>query len=79
MSSEWVLAFLDPWFYRKQHGSMEGYGPMSGLPIIGGILVGAAGALMPESVVLGSLFLVLYFIDGNGIPWVLLSFLRDGI
>lgn len=73
------LTFLNPWLYRIAHGSMEDYGSMSGLPLVGSIFIVLAGALMPGSVILGIFLLILYAIDGNGIPWVFISILRYGI
>ena len=51
---------------------------MSGLPIIGSLLVLGAGALLPPVVWLGTSLLVLYVIDGNGFPRLLYSFVRHG-
>ena len=57
---------------------MEDFAHMSGLPIIGSLLVLGAGALLPPVVWLGTSLLVLYVIDGNGFPRLLYSFVRHG-
>ena len=68
------LSLLVPWLYRRRHGSMADFAHMSGLPLIGGFFIFCAGALMPPSVPLGIYLLLLYVIDGNGIPCVLFRF-----
>ena len=73
------LTILAPWLYQKRHGSMEGFGLISGLPLIGGIFVLVAGSLMPASLYLGIFFLMLYAMDGNGLPWLFFSTLRRGM
>jgi len=73
------LSLLVPWLYKRQHGSMEGFACMSGLPVIGGFFILCAGALMPPSVLLGTFLLLLYVIDGNGIPWSLISIMQNRV
>ena len=73
------LSHLVPWLYMREHGSMTGFASMSGLPVIGGIFIFCAGALMPPSVTLGICLLLLYVIDGNGLPRVLISFIKYGV
>jgi hypothetical protein len=73
----YVSTFV-PWRYQQQHGSMAGFAHMSGLPIIGSLLVLGAGALLPPVVWLGAFLLVLYVIDGNGFPRLLYSLARYG-
>jgi len=68
------LSLLVPWLYKRRHGSMADFAHMSGLPLIGGFFIFCAGALMPPSVPLGIYLLLLYVIDGNGIPCVLFRF-----
>lgn len=72
------LYFISPWLYRREHGNMDGYGSMSGLPIVGGFFVLGAGALMPESMVTGVYLLLLYALDTNGVPWFFFHILRGG-
>ena len=71
------LSDLSPWFYKRKHGSMVDYAHISGLPVVGGILIFFAGALMTSSVLLGIFLLLLYVIDGNGIPRFFFSILRS--
>ena len=72
------LAVLVPWLYKRQHGSMADFRAISGLPWLGGIFILYAGALMPASVSLGIFLLLLYVIDGNGIPWLFVSIIHNG-
>lgn len=67
------LSIIVPWLYKREHGSMKGFAHVSGLPVIGGIFILIAGALMPASLPLGIVLLVLYIIDGNGLPWFFIS------
>jgi len=70
------LAFVNPWLYRREHGSMDDYGATSGLPIIGGFFIAVAAVLLPASQTAGVLLFLLYVIDGYGLPWVLFALFR---
>jgi hypothetical protein len=72
------LYFISPWLYRREHGSMDEYGPMSGIPIVGGLFIFGAGALMPESTITGAFLLLLYALDTNGVPWFFFQAIRSG-
>jgi len=72
------LNLLEPWLYRRKHDGVEAIGQMSGLPIIGGFFIMFAAALMPSSIILGVYLFLLYVIDANGLPWFLVSFIRNG-
>jgi hypothetical protein len=72
------LSILVPWLYKRQHGSMADFVHMSGLPVIGGFFIFCAGALMPPSVLLGIFLLLLYVVDGNGLPWFFVSIIQNG-
>jgi hypothetical protein len=58
---------------------MADFAGMSGLPVIGGFFILCAGSLMPPSVLLGIFLLLLYVIDGNGIPWIFISIVQNGV
>ena len=73
------LSLLVPWLYKRRHGSMANFAHVSGLPFLGGLFILFAGALMPPSVLLGSFLLLLYVIDGNGIPWFFISIIQNGV
>ena len=73
------LSLLVPWLYKRRHGSMADFAHMSGLPLIGGFFIFCAGALMPPSVLLGIYLLLLYVIDGNGIPCFFVAVIRNGV
>ncbi len=73
------LSLLVPWLYKRRHGSMADFAHMSGLPLIGGFFIFCAGALMPSSVLLGIYLLLLYVIDGNGIPWFFISIIQNKV
>jgi hypothetical protein len=72
------LSHLSPWLYRREHGSLEGYGSMSGLPMVGGLFTLGAGALLPESAALGVFLLALYALDTGGMPWFFIQTLHHG-
>jgi hypothetical protein len=72
------LYFISPWLYKREHGSMDEYDAMSGIPIVGGLFIFGAGALMPESNVTGGFLLALYALDTNGVPWFFFHVLRGG-
>ena len=72
------LSILVPWLYKRQHGSMADSRGVSGLPWLGGIFILYAGALMPSSVSVGIFLLLLYVIDGNGIPWFFVLTIQNG-
>jgi hypothetical protein len=74
-----MQSIIEPWLYKRKHGSMKDFGSMSGLPLIGGFFILFAGALMPPSVLLGSYLLLLYLIDGNGFPMVFIGIIREGV
>jgi hypothetical protein len=72
------LNIFEPWLHRRKHDGVEPIGQMSGLPIIGGFFIMFAAALMPSSIILGVYLFLLYAIDANGLPWFLVSFIRNG-
>jgi hypothetical protein len=72
------VSVVVPWLYQRRCGTMAGFAHMSGLPIMGSLFVVAAGALLPPVPWLGAFLLVLYVIDGNGLPRVLYSLVRHG-
>jgi hypothetical protein len=73
------LTLIVPWLYMRRHGSMADFAHVSGLPLIGGFFIFCAGALMPPSVPLGICLLLLYVIDGNGLPWFFISIIQYGV
>jgi hypothetical protein len=73
------LSLLVPWLYKRRHGSMADFAHVSGLPMIGGFFVLLAGALMPPSVLLGIFLLLLYVVDGNGIPRFFILIIQNGV
>jgi hypothetical protein len=58
---------------------MADFANVSGLPVVGGFFIFCAGALMPPSAPLGICLLLLYVIDGNGIPWFFISIIQNGV
>jgi hypothetical protein len=73
------LSFISPWLYKREHGSMDDYGAMSGLPVVGGFFVLFAGALMPVSGATGVFLIALYALDTGGVPWFFIQMLRGGL
>lgn len=72
------LSILVPWLHKRRHGSMADFRGVSGLPVVGGLLILCAGALMPSSVLFGIFLLLLYVIDGNGIPRFFVLIIQNG-
>lgn len=73
------LSIINPWLYKKEHGSEEGYDAPSGLPIVSGFFIIGAAMLLPESTILGIFLLALYAIDTQGIAWLFVLTLRHGL
>lgn len=63
------LSFLRPFLWQRQHGSMEDYRFISGLPGIGTILAVAACLLAFGATVPALIALVVFVIDSGGLPW----------
>ena len=59
--------WLEPWLYKRQHGSFDDYHGPSGLPIIGEVFIAAAGVLLPPSMPVGIILLLLYVADPGGL------------
>ena len=72
-----ALNVVGPWLYRREHDGNEDIGHVSGLPVIGGFFIMFAAALMPSSIFLGVYLFLLYTIDANGLPWVVISLIRN--
>ena len=73
------IALYIPWAYKREHGSMKDFASMSGLPLLGSIFVFCAAALLPVSVPMGIFLLLLYVLDGNGLPCFFLAVIRSGL
>ena len=71
------LNVVGPWLDRRKPGDLEEIGHVSGLPVIGGIFIMVAAAMMPSSISLGVYLFRLYSIDANGLPWVVISLIRN--
>jgi hypothetical protein len=71
------LTIIAPWSHKRRHGGMQAYSSMSGLPVIGGIFILCAGALLPSSTALGIFLLTLYGLDAGGLPWILYAILTE--
>ena len=65
-----------PWMYRREHGTTEGFGSMSGLPIIGSLFILLAAILLPASVAAGIVLFVFYVLDMLGLFWVTIYAIR---
>lgn len=70
------LTFIAPWLHHRTHGNLDGFHSISGLPVIGGFFIACAGALLPPSIATGMYLLVLYGLDGCGLPWFFFATLR---
>lgn len=70
------LYHIAPRLYEREHGNMDNYYSMSGLPVICGIFVLIAGVLMPPSVIFATALLAIYILDPNGLPFFLFNTAR---
>lgn len=75
------LGLIGPWLYKRSgmaEDDADDFGGPSGLPVVGGLLIAAAGALLPASHTVGPILLLLYAIDAYGLPWALVAFAKEG-
>jgi hypothetical protein len=72
-----VALTFRPAVHRWKRGSMTGYRNVSGLPILGTLLVVVGGVLGFGSLACGVLGLVTLAIDTNGLIWFLVATWRD--
>ena len=71
------LSIIAPWMHQRQHGNMQNYSNISGIPAIGGFFIFCAGALLPSSIAVGTFLLTLYTLDTGGLPWFLYCWLSE--
>jgi hypothetical protein len=71
------LSWVRPLLYRLLHGSWEGYHFVSGVPIVGTLIVVVGVLLSFGHVVTASLGLLVLLIDTGGLPWFLAATWRD--
>lgn len=65
------LAYLRPWRYQRQRGSLDGYRSVSGLPLVG-TLFQVAGCLVAfGNPVVGLISGLAGLLDVGGLPWFL--------
>jgi hypothetical protein len=77
------LSFIRPSIYRFRHGTLDGFGNISGLPVVGTILVLLAAFFLAPNKALGILLLILFVVDTGGLPCFLFvmarEFMRDRV
>ncbi len=71
------LSFLRGRLYVRRHGSLDGYRYVSGLPIIGTVLVVIGALLGFGELAVAALGLVVMAADTGGSVWFLISTWRD--
>jgi hypothetical protein len=64
------LALIRPWLHWWRHGSRAGLRPVSGLPVLGTLLLVCGCLTAFGSPVVGGLALFAALIDPDGLPWV---------
>ena len=63
-------AYLRPWRYRRQRGSLAGYRHVSGLPLVGALFQVAGCLIAFGSPTVGLLGGLAGLLDVGGVPWV---------
>jgi len=71
------LAFIRPWLHIRRHGSMEGLRNVSGIPLIGTLLVVLGGISGFGDWRAATIGLIALAIDTGGLPWFLIAAWRD--
>lgn len=71
------LSFIRPWFYHRKHKNMENYKFVSGIPLIGSILLLLASFWLNQTLVLASAIFFFYIIDTNGIHVASYAIIRE--
>lgn len=71
------LSFIRPRRLLRRHGSLEGISNISGIPLIGTILVIFGGAFGVGAIGTALLGLLVLALDTGGAPWFLISTWRD--
>lgn len=64
------LAYLRPWRYRRQRGSLEGYRYVSGLPLVGTLFQVAGCLIAFGSPTVGFIGGLAGLLDVGGVPWI---------
>lgn len=71
------LLYLRPWRYRRRQGTEEGYRLVSGLPIVGNLLVVGGCFVAFGSGRVGSWGLLVALADPDGLAWFPIRTWRD--
>lgn len=64
------LARVRPWLYQRRHGSLAGLQQVSGLPMVGSLLLVGGCVTAFGSALVGGLGLAAALLDPEGLPWV---------
>lgn len=72
-------SFIRPWLHQRAHGDLDDYRYVSGIPLVGSLLLGLAALFLPASLWIGVLLLILYFADPGGILLAAIVILRECI
>ncbi len=71
------LSFVRPWNYRRRHGTDFGYRFVSGVPVLGTLLLAPVVLLSLGTPYLAACGLLVSMIDTGGLPWFLIMTWRD--
>lgn len=71
------LSFIRGPIYRRRNGSLEGYKHVSGIPMIGSLLVVAGTVLGFGAAFCAGLGLLAVALDTGGTPWFLIATWKD--
>ena len=72
------LGYGRPWRYRRRHGSPTGYRLVSGLPLVGTLLLVAGCVTAFGSPLVGCCGLLAALVDPDGLPWIPVHTWKDG-
>lgn len=71
------LSFVRPWWHRRRHGGVETLRHVSGIPVVGTVLVLLAGVLGQGALGTTVIALLALVLDTGGAPWFLVATWRD--
>ena len=73
------LFFIRPWRYKVKHGSLNNYQNISGIPLVGTVLVFLAALFLPPSITYGVVLMFLFLADVGGLHYGFFVIIKEYI